>query len=242
MGIKHKIRKLFWRIGIDFTRYNAELSPSLRRKKLISNYSINKILDIGANAGQFATEMRDDLGFTGQIHSFEPLGAVFPILKKLADSDPDWTAYHYALGDENTEQKINISDNTQSSSLLEMLPAHLDAAPESRYTGNEIITVKTLDSIFDDIYRPGDNIYMKIDTQGYESKVIKGAINTLDRIGTIQLEMALTPLYRNEELFIDMYQSMVRYGYELVSIETGYVNENTGQLLQLDGIFHRQPG
>lgn len=240
MGIKHQVRKLFWKIGIDFTRYNAELSPSLRRKKLISNYSVNKILDVGANAGQFALEMRDDLGFTGQIYSFEPLGTVFPLLQKMADSDPDWTAYHYALGDEITEQKINISANTQSSSLLDMLPAHLDAAPESHYTGDETIFVKTLDSIFDDIYRPGDNIYMKIDTQGYESKVIKGAANSLDRIGTIQLEMALTPLYRDEELFMDMYQSMAGHGYELVSIETGYVNENTGQLLQLDGIFHRR--
>lgn len=240
MGIKHQIRKLFWKVGVDFTRYNAELSPSLRRKKLISSYSVNKILDVGANEGQFATEMRDDLGFTGKIFSFEPLSTVFPLLKKQADSDPDWTAYHFALGDENTDQIINISANTQSSSLLDMLPAHLDAAPDSRYTDDETISVKTLDSIFGDIYQPGDSIYMKIDTQGYESKVIRGAAGSLDRIGTIQLEMALTPLYRDEELFIDMYQSMVGHGYELVSIETGYVNERTGQLLQLDGIFHRR--
>lgn len=240
MGIKHQVRKLFWKFGVDITRYNAEESPSLRRKKLISTYSVDRILDVGANAGQFAIEMRDDLGYTGSICSFEPLGQAFRSLEQLAQEDPNWSAYNFALGDENGEQQINVSSNSQSSSLLDILPAHTDAAPDSRYTGVETITVKKLDSIFDDICKPGDNIYLKIDTQGYESKVIKGAVQSLDRIDTVQMEMALTPLYRDETLFIDMYQAMLGYGYDLVSIETGYVNEKTGQLLQLDGIFHRQ--
>ena len=241
MGILHQARKFFWGFGLDINRYNAIESPLLRRKRLFEHFEISKLIDVGANTGQFATEMRKDLGFRGEIHSFEPLSSAYATLMQQAKQDPDWFSYNFALGDMPGEESINVSANLQSSSMLAMLPAHLEAAPESEYTGTETIQIKTLDSVFDDIYSPGDKIYLKVDTQGYESKVIAGAANSLDRICTIQLELALTPLYEDEALFIDVLQAMQEKGFELASLETGYANEETGQLLQVDGIFHREP-
>jgi hypothetical protein len=120
-----------------------------------------------------------------------------------------------------------------------MLPAHTKAAPEKRYVARELIEVRTLDSIINDLCAKGDSIYLKIDTQGYESKVIKGAEESLARIGTIQLEMSLVPLYDGELLFGEMHGLLSEKGYCLVSIEAVFTDRISGQLLQVDGIYHR---
>ena len=80
---------------------------------------------------------------------------------------------------------------------------------------------------------------MKVDTQGYESKVLQGAEKSLEQIDTVQMEMSLVPLYEGELLLHDMCMLMSEKGYSLVAIETGFSDPNSGQLLQVDGIFHR---
>ena len=105
--------------------------------------------------------------------------------------------------------------------------------------GRELTEIRTLDSMIGEICSIEDNIYLKIDTQGFESKVLKGAEHSLAQIGTIQLEMSLVPLYQDELLFGDLNSLLNGKGYALVSIEPGFCDKNTGQLFQVDGIYHR---
>jgi hypothetical protein len=53
----------------------------------------------------------------------------------------------------------------------------------------------------------------------------------------IQLEMSLVPLYENEMLFFEMTKYLNDKGFQLYSLENGFSNPDTGQLLQVDGIF-----
>lgn len=239
MNIKHKIKKFLWKVGYDISRFNAVSHPLARRKALIESYNIDLILDVGANTGQFAKQMRDDIGYSGNIISFEPLSSEYKVLKEKADNDDKWKAINCAIGDMEEKSKINIAGNSYSSSILGMLELHEKSAPESKYIGSEIIDVKTLDNIMNELKIKEENIYLKIDTQGFESKVIKGAANVLKHIDTIQLEMSLIPLYKDELLFNDMYNLLVSKGYSLVTIEPGFSDKNSGQMLQVDGIFHR---
>ena len=80
---------------------------------------------------------------------------------------------------------------------------------------------------------------MKIDTQGFESKVLKGAEKSLAHINTVQMEMSLVPLYDGESSFNEMCILMSKKGYTLVAIENGFSDQASGQLFQVDGIFHR---
>jgi hypothetical protein len=82
---------------------------------------------------------------------------------------------------------------------------------------------------------------MKIDTQGYESRVLQGAQGSLARIDTVQMELSLVPLYEGELLFQEMWELLRAKGYTLVAIESGFSAPASGQLLQVDGIFHRFP-
>lgn len=239
MSIKHKIRKTLWRMGYDISRFNSTSHPLARRKALLDSYNIHLVLDVGANIGQFAEQMRNDIGYSGDIISFEPLSSEFELLKEKAGNDKKWKAINCAIGDVEEKSEINIAGNSYSSSILSMLESHEKSAPESKYVGQETIDVKTLDSIMDDLSINEANIYLKIDTQGFESKVIKGAEMSLNRIDTIQLEMSLLPLYKDELLFNELYNILCSKGYTLVALEPGFSDSNSGQMLQIDGIFHR---
>jgi FkbM family methyltransferase len=237
-NMKKIIQNILARAGMKLVRYPE--SDEKRRVQLVDFFRINKILDVGANAGQYALQMRR-LGFKGRIISYEPLNQAFSTLSRIAASDPNWETWNLALGDENTESEINIAANSFSSSFLDILPAHTRSAPQSAYVKKQKVQIKTLDSIFEDIYQPDDRVLLKIDTQGFEKKVIDGAQQSLPQIKGIQLEMSIIPLYMDEMLFTEMISYLKERGFDLFSLENGFANPMTGQLLQVDGIFFRQP-
>lgn len=207
-----------------------------RRFQLLKLLKIDLVFDVGANNGGFAVQMRD-LGYNKTIVSFEPINSVFKILLKKSSNDPRWIVNNYALGEEEIETEINISNNSFSSSILMMLPLHLKSAPNSNYISKETIKVKKFDQIFGDYFNESSNVYLKIDTQGYEKLVLNGALNSLNKIKAVQLEMSLFELYKNECLFVEMIGFMETLGFELFSLENGHSDPETGQLLQVDGLF-----
>ena len=239
MTFKHHLRRRLWGLGYDLARFRPESHPIARRRSLLRSLRIDVVLDVGANAGQHAKHLRSDLGFEGRICSFEPLSVPFRRLQSRAAQDPKWETFNFALGDIDGTATINLAANSESSSMLEMLPLHVEAAPESKFVGTEDIEVRTLDAIFDDLCYPGEGVCLKIDTQGFEGRVLQGADRSLSKIDTVQVEMSLTPLYSNELTFGELYQLLLGKGYAMVGLEPGFTNPQTGQLLQADAIFHR---
>lgn len=237
MSLINTIRKITNFINIDVVKYpNSDLS---RRMKLLNHFGINKILDVGANKGQYAKLIRN-LGFKGEIISFEPLSKAYAILKEEASKDDRWNTFNFALGNKLETATINVSENLFSSSILDMTLVHEESAPHSIYEGNEKIIIKTLDNLSADLIKERDNLFLKIDVQGFEKNVIDGAQNSLMKIKGIQLEMSLVELYKGEMLFFDMAELLKSKGYKLYSLENGFYNKTTGQLLQVDGIFFKE--
>lgn len=200
---------------------------------------ISLVLDVGANAGQFATELRKDLGYKGRLVSFEPSRDAFNLLRLSAQSVTQWEVVHGALGDFDGTMTLNVSGNSYSSSFMDMLPAHVEAAPQSRYVGQEDAVVVRLDTVFDDYCQTEDVVYLKIDAQGFEERILQGAIRSLHRIRIVQLEMSLTPMYAGELPFGEMHGFLASLGYKLVSLEGGFTDESNGRQLQVDGIYER---
>jgi hypothetical protein len=64
-------------------------------------------------------------------------------------------------------------------------------------------------------------------------------MDSLKKIKGIQIEMSIEELYRDEMLYIDMINFLNSLGFNLYSLENGFYNEETGKLLQVDGIFFR---
>ena len=239
--IRKIIRKLLRQIGYDLVSYDPGCHPVARRLKLMERHGIDLVFDVGANTGQYGSHIRD-IGYKGRIVSFEPLSGAFRELAKRLDGDPLWDAVNMALGDEDGTIAINIAGNSQSSSILNMLPSHLAAAPGSGYIGSENVTIRRIDSIIGDYWTPGTRLYLKIDAQGYERNVMSGAGNSLDRITGVQMEVSFVPLYDGETLLPEMMNFMGERGFTLMSLEPTYANRATGQLIQADCLFFRSTG
>lgn len=233
--MKKLINRMLRRSGYQLKKYpDAYLA---RRLKIINHFKIDTLFDIGANTGQYAIEVRN-LGYSGKIISFEPLKDAFAELKETSLNDQNWIVNNYAIGKEDTVGFINVAGNSWSSSLLNMLPLHLKNAPESGYIATEEIEIKKLDSVFKSFSSTGDNVMVKIDTQGYERRVLEGASESLSSVRIIQLEMSLVPLYETEVLFMEMINYLDNKGFQLFSLEdVGISDTTTGQLLEVDGIF-----
>lgn len=223
---------------LELRKYNLVNNESLRRSSYFNNENIDLLIDVGANIGSYGAELRR-MGYSGMIISFEPLSKPFSELQRISKSDDKWRAFNVAIGANEGTMEINVAGNVNSSSILDMNIEHTNAAPESHYVGKENIKVETLDNFFKSTLKEYKRVYLKIDTQGYESFVLEGANTVLPYIDYIQLELSLKPLYKGQFLFDDLYRILVMKGYSMISIERGFSNPNTGELLQVDALFKR---
>jgi FkbM family methyltransferase len=234
------VRNASRRVGVDVVRYDPTRSVSFRRQQLLSNEAITLVLDVGANVGQYGTQLRAD-GYSGPIMSVEPLSDAFATLSDRAKLDHNWACIRSAIGDRDGEVSINISANSYSSSLLSMCAQHLASAPESAYSGTEVVPLQRLDSLTQDKISPSDRLYLKIDVQGFERQVLDGAPRTLRQVRAIEVELSLVTLYEGQTLFAPMIKLLQDAGFQLISVEPGLADRRSGQMLQLDGIFVRRP-
>jgi FkbM family methyltransferase len=207
--------------------------------RLLQRHQVNVVFDVGANKGQYARDLLR-MGYTGRIVSFEPQSEAFHKLQANAWGYASWRTERFAIGGHDGPSLLNVAGNSQSSSLLDMLPQHLAAAPESHYVGQETIHVRRLDSIVDQYSRADERCFLKLDVQGFEGAVLRGAERSLARCVGVQLEMSLVPLYGGEVLFDEMLQKMSDLGYCLTSLSSGFADPRTGQLLQVDGVFYQK--
>ncbi len=229
------------RVGFELRRFSVEHSENARFISMLKTNKVNLIFDVGANAGQFGVLLRE-IGFDGKIISFEPLSDAREILLNISKNDPLWQiALQTAIGEENGKIEIQIARNSYSSSVLDILDTHVNAAPDSKYIGKEKVALRTLDSIASDYMDSNSIAFIKIDTQGYETQVMNGAKKLMSQIVGLQVEISLVPLYKGQCLFDEMLKKLKNDGFELWSISTVFSDPNTAQLLQVDATFFRTP-
>jgi len=239
MSIKNKIKLLFRRFGIDVSRYNLKENFDFRLNHFLKLNNIECILDIGANIGQYAEYLRQ-IGFKNNIISFEPLNDAYEILKTKTKKDSRWEAYNFGIGENDQISKINVSKNSFSSSILDMSNSHFDSSPESIYVSSQKIKIKRLDRLEFLEKLTDKNLFLKIDTQGYEEQVINGSINIINRVKGIQIEMSLNELYKEQILFEELYKKIVNLNFDLWDIRRGFSNPTSGRVLQFDAIFFKK--
>ena len=239
--LKKVIKKLARKLGFEVRRYKPATSEVARMQQLFAYHNIDLVLDVGANIGQYARFLRE-FGYSGKIVSFEPLSSAYSQLKTASSKDSLWeVAPRTAIGNENNEITINISANSYSSSVLDVLDSHVNAAPDSAYIGSETVKLSRLDTIAQEyIKKDATSIFLKIDVQGFEKQVIEGATQILPQIQGIQVELSLVPLYQGQLLFKEMLDFLEELGYELHAVIPGFTDPKTGRLLQMDGIFFKK--
>jgi FkbM family methyltransferase len=233
----HEAKLLAHRAGFDVTR------ETFKRHfvRALTEHGVEAALDIGANVGQFGTELRR-AGFPGRIVSVEPLATAYERLAATAGRDTGWETERAGVGAEPGTLTLHRAANSVSSSVLPILERHVQAAPQSAYVASETVPATTVDELVEGHGLAPERTLLKIDVQGYEMPVLRGAARTLDRFACVRTEMSLVPLYEGQALLPDVLTELDAHGFELWDLERGFVDPGSGRLLQADGVFFRKSG
>jgi FkbM family methyltransferase len=228
-------------VRLALTGRQHQYPEILALRRFIRHFGVDCVIDVGANAGQYATMLRRDARFKGLILSFEPNPSVFAELERCAASDPNWHCYNIALSDRDETVPFNIMEADQFSSLN--APAEgQDAIFESRNRIARTVDVacRTLDRLWPDLsIRYGIKTpLLKMDTQGHDRAVCAGATETLGLMAGIQTELAVRPIYAGATGYDEMIALLAEAGF---SPNAMFAN-NKGHfplLVEMDGLFVR---
>ncbi len=251
--MKSFMRKFLWKMGYDLQRADNSGRSSLLAHSLIQITHPTVILDVGANEGQFALEiLENESGAHSsvstsslsplKIFSFEPLSKAHAVAMEKSKNYPKWKVYpRTALGDSEGEVMIHIAKNSASSSLFEMSSLHKTAAPQSITVDQEKTPITRLDRIlgFREGSEQNERYYLKIDTQGFELAVLKGAEGILNQVAAIQVELSWKELYVGQPLALEVMQWLMDRGFQPYGFSHDFRDAQTKHLLQMDGFFIR---
>lgn len=233
---KKIIKNVFKKLGLEIKRYNPQDDFNFLITRCIKKFQIDCFWDIGANIGQTGLSLREH-GYKGNILSFEPQEEAYNKLLKTSFKDPNWRIYEKCGLGKNGFKKINISQNSVSSSFLEMENLHLETNPESKFIKKEDVKIVSLYEAFIKEKRKFKNNFLKIDTQGYEKEILESGENILNNFIGISCEISVQPLYKNEAKFLDIISYLNTKGYEIYSVHNSYYEINYGQTFSIDIVF-----
>jgi len=223
--------------------FNAGVDSEERSERLfvyhLARLGIGQVLDIGANTGQFAAKLRK-YGYDGVIHSVEPQTAAHAGLLANAANDLRWLpTLRQGVGDAAGRVELNVSENSYSSSILQVQANHVRAAPQAQSVARETIYVNRTSDLFrDEVMRSIEAV--KMDVQGYEKHVLDGLPPYLANVRLLMLEMSLVECYAGEvDLFaLDRFLTD-QCGFSRISLEPSYYDDRAGVVQQYDGIYGR---
>lgn len=233
------LQHLARRFGYDLTPRKKAKSPNAQLAALLKHHQIDAVFDVGANVGQYGNRLRD-WGYEGRIISFEPLSSAHAQLSTLSASDPRWiVAPRMAIGDIDGEIDIQVSAETDMSSILPQSDLMKTISPSSAIQSTERVPIHRLDSIAEDYVNAEHRVFMKVDTQGFEPQVLDGSEALLGRLIGVQLEMSLLPIYEGERDYLTMIRRLAAAGFTLQLVLPGYFERKLGRMLEVDGVFMR---
>lgn len=157
-------------INIDNALYNCGVYE-LGTIKIIRNFVKpgNTVVDVGANIGFISMYASVRTGSMGRVHSFEPVDTTRKLLIDNIELNnfENICVYPYALGDTSGVGKVVSFENSRGGSKV---------VPEQRSDDSEVVEIKPLDAIIETPVH-----FIKIDVEGYELQVLKGAEKIIEK-------------------------------------------------------------
>jgi len=220
----------------------TDLQLELLLKRLLDQYAITTVIDVGANTGQYRNLIRKRIGFSGLIHSFEPLPHLAAQLAAHGKDDPRWHIHNMALGNENTTLSLNVMASEVFSSFRQPdTSATKSFVPGNTVVRTEIVPVRRLDDLAPGLEGIEEGaVFLKIDTQGFDLDVILGAKDLISRVSVLQFELALQPIYKDVPHYLEIIKVVQELGFEISGIFPISHDEHL-RAVELDCIMVKRP-
>ena len=193
------------------------------------------VLDVGANRGQFALVALERFP-SASVHSLEPLPRASAALEALAQDEPRLRVHRFAAGAEAGTAVLHVSRRDDSSSLLAITDRQVAFAPGSGERGRIQVEVRTLDEMAGTaLLRP---LVIKIDVQGGELDVLRGAERTLASTDALLIECSFVELYAGQALAHEVIEYLATRGFRLAGAHDPEYGPD-GRCIQADLLFER---
>lgn len=240
--MKNQLNKLFriFKFEIHGIGYMQKLKNT---QKSIDPFEVQKVIipfpklifDVGSNRGDITTKYLE-LFPSVCIHAFEPYLESYTVFEKVFAQNKNIVLNKYALSSDTSDKQLHINKSVDTNSFLESGLLGVSSDKLCTTTGTVIVQCNTLDH-----YCKKEGIetidILKIDTQGYEIEVLKGASQLLkeNKIGIIYCEAYFQCQYKSQPLFQDILSYLANFNYVLQDIYDPYYGDNN--MLWCDAIF-----
>ena len=209
--------------------YNV--AAAVEHQKIIKNLDFDLLIDAGANKGQFSLLC---LYYNKKIKivAFEPIKSCLKIYETVFKGYFNVKVFNTALGSKVSNTTMNISNSIDSSSILN------NKIQNDIFTGTQSVNqtnvkVDKLDNYCK--YFLSSTSLLKIDVQGYELLLLKGATKSLKTIKYIFVELSFVELYESQPLFSDVYDFLRKSNFKMIDIS--YLYHHDKMLVQGDFLF-----
>ena len=208
---------------------------------LLPELGVNCVIDVGANTGQFGRLLRD-IGYGHRIVSLEPVHTTYELLQEEAAGDREWRTLPLALGAAPARLPINVPRSTPFASFRQPSEYGRGQFP-TRISGEytEEVEVTTLDAMWprlvEGIARPV--VYLKLDTQGYDLEVLRGAGDRIRLVSGLQCELAVKHIYEHAPDYLDALGELQDMGFELTGLYPITREPRSLSIIEMDCVMRR---
>ena len=213
----------------------GELLKLQEHRKWLQAANIRTVVDVGANAGQFSSAIRCFVP-EAQIYAFEPLPDCYESLCRRLAKRGRFQGFCTAVGAENGDVTFWRSEFAKSSSVLPMTELHKESFPWSKGAKGLKVPQCRLDDCLDKM-ELAPNVLLKIDVQGYELQVLRGAQRLLQEVEYALVETSFQKLYQGQADFHQVYELMRGEGFGYAGNLEQLLSPVDGTILQADSLF-----
>lgn len=222
----------------------SDYDPFYQQFRLTSSVPNPVIFDVGAHYGETAEIYTNLFKGTGaKIYSFEPFPESFSILKDKMAGKPSVFPVNLALSDREGE---TVMSSNVSSSTNSLLPTHETAIEIWKSgllnsTGNITVKMTTLDSFAASVGLEKIDI-LKLDTQGTELTILKGAKELLSqgKIKMIYTEIITVDAYEGQFKMHEILSYLAGFDFVLHGFYNYSFAKETGRMRQIDALLVNQ--
>ncbi|MFN8651332.1 MAG: FkbM family methyltransferase [Gemmatimonadales bacterium] len=233
------LRQVLGKVHLHVTRTPPDTLGTYL-SQLFQRFHIDCVLDVGAHFGEYGRFLRG-IGFAGLIISVEPVEANFERLEREARGDGHWAVHHLALGATDGVSEINVTEGTDFTSFLTPTAYSTAEFPgSSRVVRRERVPVQRLDRFIGDCLggAPSPSLYLKLDTQGYDLEVLRGAEGCLHRIVALQSEVSVKPIYEGQPSLTEALARLGTLGFEVGGLYP-VTRDHAGRVVEFDCVALR---
>jgi FkbM family methyltransferase len=196
---------------------------------------IRTVIDVGANRGQFALVARERWP-AARLVCFEPLSQPLAVLRRMLGDDHAVEIVEAAVTTAPGMATIHVSRNDDSSSLLPITEYQATTFPGTEEVATMQVPTTSLDRHFHGGFdRPA---LLKLDVQGFELEVLRGAASTLSAVDVVLVECSFGEFYSGQATADEVIRFLHEHGFSL-SAGTAPSIDRHGVILQVDLIFTR---